>query len=434
MTFSGSYAIAQGDVLATLRELPDNEFDAAFFDPPYGLSFMGKKWDYDVPSVDVFAELLRVLKPGAALIFFGGTRTFHRMAVNAEDAGVELRDCLAWMYGSGFPKSLDVSKAIDGAAGATREVVGVNEDRLRRKPNGMQTEGATAYGYSQTQQETNADITAPATELATQWSGYGTALKPAWEPALLGRKPLDGTVAANVARWGCGALAIDACRIPCDDKAKFPAGVISQTEGVYGAGKGMYDGRTRPDDKNESGRWPANVAMDERAAEILDAEAGNKPSTPYRENVATGSVLPLTKRTAGGYSDDGGPSRFFYCAKVSKREREHGCADLPMRTAGECTDRDDGAQGLSSPRAGAGRGNGARNHHPTLKPVALNQWLASLIKPPTEGQLLIPYSGAGSEIIGALLAGWGAVFGIEQDQDFIDIAHARIAAWAKGEP
>jgi hypothetical protein len=217
--------------------------------------------------------------------------------------------------------------------------------------------------------------------------------------------------------------------------------------------------------------------MDEDAAAALDAQAGNRPSSPYPEHSAEGAVLPLTKRTAGGYSDDGGPSRVYYCAKVSTREREHGCGALPMRTAAEMTSSaasvyqvwsdtavvaefestveaealanklrlttpdadirvtESRSARLESPRTGAGRGGGARNTHPTLKPIALAKWLASLIKPPTEtATLLVPYSGAGSEMIGALTAGWPMVFGIEGEAEYVEIAHARIAAWAKGNP
>jgi hypothetical protein len=204
------HGIVNGDVLATLKELPDNEFDGLLCDPPYGFSFMGKAWDYDVPSVDVWREALRVLKPGAPLLAFGGARTFHRIATGIEDAGFELRDCLMWLYGKGFPKSQNIGLAIDKAAGATRAVVGVNskinvyEDGKNHKFY-VGREGNPAYGP--------AKITAPATPLAQQWDGYGTALKPAWEPIILARKPLIGTMAENVAAYGVGGLAIDACRI-----------------------------------------------------------------------------------------------------------------------------------------------------------------------------------------------------------------------------
>jgi hypothetical protein len=433
VSFSGAHAIAQGDVLAVLRELPDNEFDALLCDPPYGFSFMGKKWDYDVPSVEVWREALRVLKPGAPLVSFGGTRTFHRVAVGIEDAGFELRDVLSWMYGSGFPKSLNIGKAIDSAAGATRPVIGT-QTLTGNAAVSLKDKGGTYGVQVGTVPPKTVNVTGPATDLAQQWDGYGTALKPAWEPAILARKPLDGTVANNVAKWGVGGLAIDACRIGRAEGDRVSG--WSKTGSRASENVAMSGGNTERDPKADAAaRWPANVAMDEDAAAALDAQAGNRPSSPYPEHTADGAVLPLTKRTAGGYSDDGGPSRFFYCAKVSTREREHGCAALPQRSAAEMTDSEEGQARLDSPRTGAGRGGGARNHHPTLKPIALAKWLARLIMPPSENAtLLVPFSGAGSEMIGALTAGWPMVFGIEGEQEYIDIAHARIAAWAKGAP
>ena len=324
MSFSGAHAIAHGDVLAVLKDLPDNEFDALLCDPPYGFSFMGKAWDYQVPSVEVWKEALRVLKPGAPLIAFGGTRTFHRVAVNIEDAGFELRDVLAYLYGVGFPKSLDVSKAIDKAAGATREVVGPN-------PNARPTDGQT---FNAMGAKTHPPITAPATPLAEQWSGYGTSLKPAWEPAILARKPLEGTVAANVAKWGCGGLAIDACRI--EGPPRNPGFVNPSTrEGDWGMQRTGMVGSETP-----QGRWPANVAMDEDAAAALDAQTGVLTSHGHRTPIKRGMGYGGTRTPstlAPIASSSGGASRFFYCATVSTREREHGCASLPQRTAGEMT-------------------------------------------------------------------------------------------------
>jgi site-specific DNA-methyltransferase (adenine-specific) len=204
---------------------------------------------------------------------------------------------------------------------------------------------------------------------------------------------------------------------------------------------GNYD---RVDAGEAMGRWPANVCLDEAAATLLDAEVG-----PVRSGIAVqrnggggkifGGLKPNDRaqgiKPDAGYSDSGGPSRFFYCSKVSTKEREFGCDALSRKSAGECTERDDGSEGLASPRAGAGRPGGARNHHPTLKPIALTRWLASLIKPPTENAtLLVPYSGAGSEMIGALHAGWPLVFGIENDADYVRIAHARLSAWREGTP
>ena len=193
--------IINADNVETLRGFPDDCIDSIVTDPPYGLSFMGKRWDYDVPSVELWQECLRVLKPGGHLLAFAGTRTQHRMAVRIEDAGFEIRDMIAWVYGSGFPKSLDVSKAIDKAAGAEREVVGHEKNWGASKA----ADGKAAYGdYAG-----DWNITAPATEAAKQWAGWGTALKPALEPITVARKPLAGTVAANVLQYGTGALNVE---------------------------------------------------------------------------------------------------------------------------------------------------------------------------------------------------------------------------------
>lgn len=273
--------IKHGDCLDVLKTLPDNCVDAVVTDPPYGLSFMGKKWDYDVPSEDVWRECLRVLKPGGHLLAFAGTRTQHRMAVRIEDAGFEVRDMIAWLYGTGFPKSLDVSKAIDKAAGAEREVIGINEDYLRRKPNGMKTAGATAYGYSQAQQKTDARITAPATEAARQWSGWGTALKPAMEPITVARKPLIGTVAANVLAHGTGAINVKGCKV--GDEV-LPSAIAGQAKvGTFERGVMVTPERV--------GRFPANVIHD-------------------------GSEEPVALM--------GDAARFFYCAKASPKDRGAG--------------------------------------------------------------------------------------------------------------
>jgi site-specific DNA-methyltransferase (adenine-specific) len=242
-----------GDCLEVLRTLPDNSVDSVVTDPPYGLSFMGKKWDYDVPAVEVWAECLRVLKPGGHLLAFAGTRTQHRMAVRIEDAGFEIRDMIAWVYGSGFPKSLDVSKAIDKAGGTL--------------------DGAY-------------DITAPATEAAQQWQGWGTALKPAMEMITMARKPLVGTVAENVLAHGTGAINVDGCRVGCEARP-----VMVRTETVVSATSmnGQSTGATSSGELTTSGRWPANLIHD-------------------------GSEEPCALL--------GDAARFFYCAKASKRDRE----------------------------------------------------------------------------------------------------------------
>ena len=476
---TGAYSLAVGDVVSVLAGFNDNSFDALCCDPPYGFSFMGKAWDYDVPSVDLWRECLRVLKPGAPLVAFGGSRTYHRLACGIEDAGFELRDQLMWLYGKGFPKSQNIGLAIDKAAGATRAVVGTRT-LTGNAAVSLKDKGGTYGVQVGTVPPKEVNVTAPATALAQAWDGYGTALKPAFEPIVLARKPLEGTMAQNVARWGVGGLAIDACRIEGEGNVTWsaPRGGIWRTDS---AAKGEL--------QEAGGRWPANLVLshsdecrstgryvevkngtavkhngvvagtgasfgigkppgtpdagygtqqvevwecaDDCPIRLLDEQAGNRPSTPYPAHTAPGAVLPLTKRTAGGYADSGGPSRFFYTTKVSTKEREAGCEGLALRSAGEVTGgREDDSAGLDNPRAGAGRTGGARNHHPTLKPIALTTWLARLIMPPTPGAVvLVPFAGAGSEMIGCLKAGWAGVFGIEREAEYAAIAAARLAHW-----
>lgn len=422
-----TYALATGDVLEVLRDLPSDTFDGLLCDPPYGFSFMGKVWDYDVPRVEVWAECLRVLKPGAPLLAFGGARTYHRLACGIEDAGFELRDCLMWLYGKGFPKSQNVGLAIDKAAGAVRPVTGSRTLTGNAAVSTADKGGTYGVQVGGTGAKKTIETTGPATELAREWDGYGTALKPAYEPVCLARKPLAGTMAENVAAHGVGGLNINGARVGGQ--------VFTQEEWDQkgasrptGAAFGVHKPSCNP---VPEGRWPANLLLDEEAGAALDATVAPSKSTPYPDHAAQGAVLALERRTAGGYADAGGPSRFFYCAKVSTKEREHGCGELPIRSAGEVTDREDGTAGLESSHAGAGRTGGARNHHPTLKPLALTEYLARLILPPTRGAcLLVPFAGSGSEVIGALRARWPSVFGIEREPDYVTIANARIPAHA----
>jgi hypothetical protein len=423
---SREWAIELGDIVDVLKDYEDNVFDAVCCDPPYGLSFMGKRWDYDVPSAALWREVLRVCKPGAPLIAFSGTRTYHRTVVQIEDAGWEIRDQLAWMYGSGFPKSLDVSKAIDKDAGAerVRNLVPTKQGNSARRGEGEQgvTYGDAHGGFR--------DASWPVTALAAEWHGYGTALKPAYEPAVLARKPLDGTVAENVQRWGVGALAIDACRI--GDEVRFNAAANKPGGASYNmSAVGM------PEDAEGRecvGRWPANVILDEAAGAALDAQTGNRPGMSgggrHREGYDGGMFGAIDGNDKHARNDQGGASRFFYCAKASRAERDAGCEDLPARTGGEATDREDDSPGTNSPRAGAGHTGGARNFHPTVKPIALMTYLAKLVMPPKPGVILVPFSGSGSEMIGALKAGWPAVVGIERESSYVEIAQRRLKHWA----
>lgn len=428
------YALVCADVLEFLRTQPENAFDGLLCDPPYGLSFMGKKWDYDVPSVELWAECLRVLKPGAPLLAFGGARTFHRITCGIEDAGFEIRDVLMWLYAKGFPKSLNVGKALDKAAGAERPVTG-QQTLSGNAALSLKEKGGTyaSIGLDSKGRSVTINLTGPATDAAKQWDGYGTALKPAYEPVILARKPLDGTVAENVTRWGVGALAIDACRVGDGGQATW-----KEPQGM-GFGGSDYSVKGNPD-LSDQGRWPANLILDEGAAEVLDEGVGpRKSGVAVRVNGGGGQIFsdiggngykPKPSLPNIGYMDGKtNPSRFFFTTKVGRKERERGCEHLALKSAGEMTDRGDESQGLDSPRAGAGRTGGARNHHPTLKPIALTEYLARLIKPPTsDAVLLVPFAGAGSEVSGALKAGWPAVLGIEREAEYVTIAEARIPA------
>jgi DNA modification methylase len=284
-----------GDCREILQGLPDESVSAIVTDPPYGLAFMGKKWDYDVPAVEVWAECLRVLKPGGHLLAFAGTRTQHRMAVRIEDAGFEIRDLIAYCYGSGFPKSLDVSKAIDKAAGAEREVVGRTVTPFRvdnAATRGTSLQGSVNGDFSKQTEDgyRYTEVTAPATEAAKQWAGWGTALKPALEPITVARKPLCGTVAANVLQYGTGGLNVDGCRVGTEERPRLEAGFVRNgrtDEEVFATGYG------RPKEINGtvSGRWPANLIHD-----------------------GSEEVVALLGEAA----------RFFYTAKADKSDRGPG--------------------------------------------------------------------------------------------------------------
>lgn len=309
------FVVHTGDNLPILLEMPDNSVDAIVTDPPYGLSFMGKRWDYDVPLVELWVECLRVLKPGGHLLAFAGTRTQHRMAVRIEDAGFEIRDMIAWVYGSGFPKSLDVSKAIDKAAGAEREVV----SQWRTGFSGT-LGGKAALGGLNGAADVRT-ITTAATDAAKQWDGWGTALKPALEPITLARKPLaERTVAANVLEWGTGGVNVDGCRVGTE------ATFRTSNAGTNGEGWGM--GKSFNVNGSAAGRFPANLIHDGsdevmRLFPVTTSGSGDKrqkkPST--FNSCVNGRTLGLSTGIGG---DTGSAARFFYCAKASRSEREAG--------------------------------------------------------------------------------------------------------------
>lgn len=357
--------LLHGDCLEELRKLPDNSVDSVVTDPPYGLSFMGKKWDYDVPSEDVWSECLRVLKPGGHLLAFAGTRTQHRMAVRIEDAGFEIRDMIAWVYGSGFPKSHN---------------------------------------------------------LKDEWEGWGTALKPALEPITVARKPFAGTVAENVQAHGTGAINVDVCRVGTNKRV--PGGAMNSDAPnwlrKHGHGSGFGPRNPEQSGMNPNiGRWPANLIHDgsEEVVRLF----------PYSK---TGNVGSYTRQNTGGYSgsmpekntsfhkgDQGSAARFFYCAKASKRDRDEGLEERLAMRYGEKAQGPLPQQTPSKPVA-------QRNHHPTVKPTALMQYLCRLVTPPG-GKVLDPFMGSGSTGKAALAENFDFI-GIERDAEYYEIAKHRI--------
>jgi site-specific DNA-methyltransferase (adenine-specific) len=385
---------------------------------------------------EVAVEALRVLKPGGHLLSFGGTRTYHRMACAIEDAGFEIRDSIHWVYGSGFPKSLNVSKAIDKSAGAEREVVG------RKK--GVVSNGQGRYNWHAEGSEGNGgefDLTVPATPEARRWEGWGTALKPAHEPIVVARKPLQGTVAGNVLVWGTGGLNIDGCRVGTDeDTARKPA-VVADTAAPFGRGVAMGG------NGHAAGRWPANVVFDRTAGEALDQQSGERPAGAFPKS----SNVPAGTHYEGGWGpvdngerrelDSGGASRFFtqadfgpddwpflYQAKPSKKERNAGLDGVEKRITNEITPP--GTAGSNNPRAGANRSGASSNHHPTVKPIALMRWLVRMVTPPG-GVVLEPFAGSGTTLVAAILEGFDAI-GCEMTDEYLPIIEGRVA-WAKRE-
>lgn len=382
-----------GDNIESLKQLGDNSVDSIVSDPPYGLSFMNKKWDYQVPTIEFWKEVYRVLKPGGHILSFGGTRTYHRMVVNIEDAGFEIRDQIMWLYGSGFPKSLNIGKAVDKIQGNEREVYKVEKKNVINGSKGHSMVG---------REKKYENIELPFTKGTTPQEGWGTALKPANEPICLARKPIsEKTIAENVLKWGTGGINIDGCRIECDpirDKSQDR----NMNHQCMSDDWGMKpQGITKVLDL-KLGRFPANIIFDEEAAEELDSQSGISKSTK-RINGKDYNKKSDNINIGGGnknyeYNDQGGASRFFYIAKVSKAERNMGLDEL-------------------------------NNVHPTLKPINLMTYLCRLITP-KGGIILDPFMGSGSTGIAARLEGFDFI-GMEMDPEYFKIAEARIENFEK---
>lgn len=423
------YRLLLGDCLDGMGLLEDCSVDSVVCDPPYGLSFMGKKWDYDVPSVDVWRECYRVLKPGGYLLAFAGTRTQHRMAVNIEDAGFEIRDMIAWVYGSGFPKSHNVSVSIDKLHG--------HGNRGKAIPT------ASSYQSSDVDQE-NKLISNPVppyeakSDDAKKWEGWGSALKPSLEPITVARKPLIGTIAKNVLEYGTGGINIDACRVPmdADDYEKLSKGVdqIRQRGGVMDNSWKNSSDLSGANPANPLGRWPANFIHD-GSQEVLDLFPDIKGGSWVRTDGARhfNNDGKPTGHIASGRSDSsmGSAARFFYCSKSNKRDRNEGLDDFD-----EDYNRGTGTHnnGTSNTRVGnqAERAAGithvelqkVKNVHPTVKPTDLMRYLCRLVTQPS-GTVLDPFMGSGTTGKAAMLDGFEFI-GCEMDEQYYKIAEARI--------
>ena len=438
--------IIHGDCFEVLKTIPDGSIDLILTDPPYGLSFMGKNWDHGVPSVQFWIEALRVAKPGAHLFAFGGTRTFHRLAVAIEDAGWEIRDTIMWVYGSGFPKSLDVSKAIDKIAvvecpacngtgkntklesweewikktqayggtrkewerllelsivecpacngtgkvrGAEREVVGKSSRCV-----GPSQVGVNGIGtFKEVNWSDSNNITAPATPEAQRWQGWGTALKPAFEPIIVARKPLTGTVAENVLQWGTGGINIDGCRVGTETitYAKGCGGGKNDINRMMG-GNLENDSEFRNKTWSQTGRWPANLIHDgsEEVVGLFPYQKSGKvkPHVIKRDKTVVDLKRGLTQKTGHFLSSEGSAARFFYCAKASKSERGKG------------------------------------NTHPTVKPLALMKYLITLGLPPG-GTVLDPFCGSGTTALACKELGRNYIC-IEKELEYYQIACNRL--------
>ena len=491
-----TYQILLGNNLDILPTLPDNSVDSIVTDPPYELGFMGKKWDSSgiAYSVELWQQCLRVLKPGGHLLSFGGTRTWHRVAVGIEDAGFEIRDSMAWLYGSGFPKSLDVSKAIDKGQGQNLQrqlqfvnwmrttglkqqqintIIGKADvgshylrldqpaiatadlfDKLRpylpevpeeierlvaertgiewteyknREVIGTQTQGklAVAPGQDNDRSAIELEITTGSTLEAQQWQGWGTALKPAFEPIVVARKPIEGTVANNVLKWGTGGLNIDGSRVGyASDYDKKHQEDIRKGSGTFFGG----NGQAKSEQVSMQGRWPANIILDPYTAELLDEQSGQTKSNSGGFSGTNANPMSWTdanaQRLRGGHTDSGGASRFFYVAKASKRDRNEGLDNLPDTHPGEITGRKVGSAGAQNGGYAGMTETPRKNIHPTVKPTTLMEYLIKLVTPPG-GVVLDPFTGSGSTGKAAILQGFDFI-GIEMTEEYLPIIEGRL--------
>jgi DNA modification methylase len=474
-----------GNNIDKLKELPDNFVDSIITDPPYGISFMNKKWDYDVPSVEFWKEVYRVLKPGGHILSFGGTRTYHRMVVNIEDAGFEIRDQIMWVYGSGFPKSHNIGKAVDKIEG-------------KDVPTGKRfnVSGQEQGGLNQNKELRSDNPNYVKPKYDNEWEGWGTGLKPANEPICMARKPIEEkTITDNVLKYGTGGINIDGCRIGTDDDLARKKYLVKSDEGRYNYNNGKYPIEMGGDGHNE-GRFPANFIIECTCDEVISGENNGLKKETF-ENYGNGEygkkdgrkTQPTAKKIEGTwykdtgdihtnpdcpcrlldeqsgegksvkrkkvsntiskpnidfgggiknidneYEDTGGASRFFYVPKVGKKERNLGLDNFEDKEKDRGNALKCGTCGLwilrasgESCKCGDDRvevKGTTKNNHPTVKPINLLTYLVRLITPPN-GIVMDCYMGSGSTGIATLLEGFQFI-GMEMDEDYFKIAETRI--------
>ena len=407
------------DCVKAMKEMPENSVDSIVTDPPYELGFMGKSWDSSgiAFNVDVWQEALRVLKPGGHLIAFSGSRTYHRMAVAIEDAGFEIRDQIMWVYGSGFPKSHNVSKGIDKAADFKGEVIATEKVDIGMQGGSMHAGRGTNVVERDVRELSDA---------AKQWDGWGTALKPAHEPMVLARKPLIGTVANNVLTYGTGGLNIDGSRVASG--ADYHDLDVTQGGDHFSVGS---DEKTRGTKfQPNTGRWPANFIHDgsDEVVALFPITSSGELKPWINGSVASETVASFSQGLDGKLKDftapksTGSAARFFYCAKASKRDRNEGLDGFEAREKRYMAT----ANGTGETSIGMDRftTQPVANHHPTVKPTDLMRYLVRLITPPN-GIVLDPFMGSGSTGKACAYEGFDFI-GIDQSAEYVEIARARI--------
>ena len=452
-----------GDCLEVLKTIPDNSVDSVVTDPPYHLTsivkrfgkegsapaqfgtdgaysraskgFMGKEWDGgDIAfRTDVWEECLRILKPGGHLLAFSHSRTYHRMGVAIEDAGFEIRDQIMWVYGSGFPKSHNIGKSVDKIQGNDREVVGVQK---------LQGTAATLKGKANREnwydQGEGGTFTPEVnvTKGNSDWEGWGTALKPAHEPIVMARKPItEKSIAENVLKHGTGGINIDGSRIGSETRTTpIHSDDVKEDTTMFGLHKTIQHHR----EETTEGRFPANIIFDEEAGELLDQQSGIKQYNKGREEgnykgghrkeyVGTENNEIVNKVEGKFFNDKGGASRFFYCPKAAKKDRNEGLDDFEKKTSAwmspdSRTDKENYER--TSPGMERFKPEPRANNHPTVKPTDLMRYLINLVTPPN-GTTLDPFMGSGSTGKAAVRCGVNFI-GIEKEQEYMDIASARI--------